>query len=129
MPGDRRPPIVTGNRRGFFAQSIQQADHVADQMQQRVFFDFGGSIGAAITAHVGGDRVEAGFGQRLKLMAPGIPGLREAVTEQDQRTFALLGDVHSNPIGLDRAVPHLVHGSLHSELACICDEGDARGWY
>ncbi len=128
MPGDRRAPIVAGNRRGLFAQGIQLTDHVADQMQQRVFFDFGGSIGAAIAAHVRGDRVEAGFGQGAELMAPGIPGLREAVAKDDQRTFALLCHVHPDSVGLDRAVPHLVHGSLHSKRA----HGrlpSGRGWH
>ena len=96
-------------------------------MQQRVFFDFGGSIGAAIAAHVRSDRVEAGFGQGPELMAPGIPGLREAVTEHDQRAFALLRHVHSNSVGLDRAVPHLAHGSLHSERAHGAI-ADWRGW-
>src|SRR5271165_4756107 len=86
-------------------------------MQQRVFLDLGGSIGAAIAAHVRSDRVEAGFGQGAELMAPRIPGLREAVAQHDQRALALLRNMHGNPVALDRAVRDLAHGSLPSERA------------
>jgi hypothetical protein len=46
----------------------------------------------------------AGRRQYRYLISPGIPTLGKAVTEQDQRATALLGDVYLKPIGIDNPV-------------------------
>src|ERR1700739_3722434 len=39
MPRHRCTPIVTGDDRSFGTQRVENADHVADQMEQRVLVD------------------------------------------------------------------------------------------
>jgi hypothetical protein len=63
--------------------------------------------------------MKAGLSQRRELMAPGIPALREAVTENDERAYTLLGYVHANTIRLDNAVLHLAHHDLQSGLYVV----------
>ena len=36
VPGDRRAPVVAGDHRLSLAERVEQADHVADQVQERV---------------------------------------------------------------------------------------------
>ena len=65
MPGDRRAPVVAGDDGGLLAQGIEHADHVADQMKQRVLVDGFGAVGLAVAAHVRRDGMKAGRGQGL----------------------------------------------------------------
>jgi hypothetical protein len=53
MPSHRRAPIVTGDDGLFGPQGVEQTDHVANQMKERVLVDRLGAIGPAVTAHVG----------------------------------------------------------------------------
>ena len=76
---------------------------------ERVLVDRLGAVRPAIAAHVGRHGVEPSFGQRHELMPPRIPKLRKAVAQQDERTLALLGQVHADAVGLDRAVPQPGH--------------------
>src|SRR5215831_14907965 len=64
--------------------------------------------------------MEAGPGQRRELVAPGIPALREAVTEDDERTHTLLSDVHAHTIRLDNAMLYLAHHDLQGGLYPTC---------
>jgi hypothetical protein len=57
--------------------------------------------------------MEASLGQRWELVAPGIPALREAVTEDNERSGSLLSDVQAHAVCLDNAVLNLAHGDLH----------------
>src|ERR1043165_7570135 len=77
----------------------------------------GGAGGAppAPAARVRGHRVVAGLGQRGELVAPRVPRLRKAVAEHHQRSRALLGQVHADPVCLDRAVPD------HRAFAVVAD--------
>ena len=109
MPGDGRAPVVAGDHRRFRTQGVEQTHHVADEVQERVLVDGLGPVGLPVPAHVGRHRVEAGLRKRRQLMPPGIPGLREAVAENDQRARPLLGDVHANAVRLDGAVLDLAH--------------------
>ena len=88
VPGHRRAPVVAGDHRLLGTERIEQADHVADQVQQRVLVDRLRAVGLAVAAHVGRDGVVAGLRQRGELVAPGIPGLRKAVAQQHQRPVA-----------------------------------------
>jgi hypothetical protein len=45
--------------------------------------------------------MEAGGCEGRKLMAPRIPGLGKAVTQQHRRPFALLGNVQMNAVRLN----------------------------
>ncbi len=95
---------MAGDDGGRLAQGIEQADHVADEMKQRVLVDRLGPVGLAIAAHVGRDGMVAGLGQRLQLMPPRVPGFGKAVAQHDQRAGALLGDVHLDAVGRDGPV-------------------------
>ena len=53
MPRHRRAPVVTGDDRLLGTQGVEQTDHVADQMKERVLVDRLGAIGPAVAAHVG----------------------------------------------------------------------------
>ena len=64
VPCDRRAPVVAGDDRGRLAERVEQPDHVADQMEQRVLVDRLRRVGLAVAAHVGRHRVVAGIGQR-----------------------------------------------------------------
>jgi len=50
---------VTGNYRALNAERIEQADHVADQLQQRVAIDLLRGISLAVATHVWRNSVEA----------------------------------------------------------------------
>src|SRR5262245_4997552 len=52
-------------------------------------------------------------------MAPGIPALWEAVTEDDERARALLSDMYANTIRLDNAMLHLAHHNLQRGLSLV----------
>ena len=100
---------MADDHRRQLAERVEQPHHVAHQVQERVLADVVGTVGAAITAHVGRDRVVAGLRQRLELVSPGIPGLGKAVAHHDHRSRSLLGDVHLDAVGLDRAVRRWCH--------------------
>ena len=100
MPGDRRAPVVTDDHGLGLAERLDQLDHVADQVEQRVGVDRLGRLGAAVAAHVGRDAAEAGGADRLELMPPRVPALRPAMAEQHQRAAAGLGVAHVDAVGL-----------------------------
>ena len=64
MPRDRRAPVVTGDDRLLGTQGVEQTDHVANQMKERVLVDRLGAIGPAVAAHVGCYGMEPGLGER-----------------------------------------------------------------
>jgi hypothetical protein len=82
---------MAGDHRCLGAQCVKQAHHVANQVQECVILDLVWPVGFAIATHVGRHDLEPRLRERLELMAPGVPGLRKAVTENDQRSRALLG--------------------------------------
>ena len=94
-------PDDDGGRR---TQGIENADHVADEMQDRVLVDRLRRIALAVAAHIGGDDAEAGGSERIDLMPPREPGFRKTVHQQHQRPLALLGDVEVDAIAFDNAL-------------------------
>jgi hypothetical protein len=104
---------------GLSAERVEQAHHVADQVEDGVLVDRLRPIALAVAAHVGRDRMEARGGKRAELMAPGIPGFGKAVAQENQRSLALFGDVEANAVGLDHALRYLIHG-----LISICGLGE-----
>ena len=109
VPRYRSSPVVTGDHSLLSTQRIEQTDHVANQMQKRVLVDRLGTIGPAVTAHVGCDDVESSRGERRQLMAPGIPGFWKTVAKHDQGARHLLGQVHAYAVRLAYAVAQLAH--------------------
>ena len=113
VPRHRSAPVVAYDHRVIFPQRVEQPHHIASQMKQRVLVDRLRGVGLAVAAHVRRHRMVAGFGQGTKLMAPGVPGFRKPVTQQNQRSTAHLGDVHPNAVGLDHPMHHIAHHRPH----------------
>ena len=111
MPGDRRAPVVADDDGLRRAQRVEHADHVADKVEQRVLIDCLGLACLAIAAHVGRDRVVAGLGERLQLMAPRIPGFRKPVAQQYDGAGSGLGKMDGDAVRLDSAMGDLSHAS------------------
>ena len=72
-----------------------------------------GRSDTTVAAHVWCNDVETGCRKRGKLMAPRVPGFRKAVTQDNKRALALLGDVQTNAVGFDAALYD--RASRHSE--------------
>ena len=113
MPGDRRSPVVAGDDRLVLTERVHQRDDVAGQVQDGVLADAGvrpaRCAGAAVAALIRSHRVIASGGERGELMPPGVPALREAVQQQDERTLPRLGDVHVQAAGLHVTMGNLGH--------------------
>jgi hypothetical protein len=62
--------------------------------------------------------METGRSQRRELVAPGIPALWKAMTEDNERAHALLSDMHAYAIRLNNAVLNLAHSDLHCGSLC-----------
>ena len=109
VPGDRRAPIVPDDDRPLRPERVDDADHVADEMQDRVFLDLLGTVGLAVAAHVGRDSMVAGLGERVQLRPPGTPGFGKAVTEDYERPGTRLRQMDADSVRLDRPMRDLRH--------------------
>ena len=107
---------MSDNHSSLFAERIEHADHVADEVKQRIALDFGRLIRQAVAAHVGRNGMKPRRRQCVQLVAPGIPGLWESMTEQHERAAALLGDMNADAIGLNGTVRRLTHGDSVSGM-------------
>ena len=120
VPGDRRAPVVAGDHRRASRPARRRRPTMSPTRCSSVYCSISsGAVGLAVAAHVGRHGVEAGLGQRAELVAPGVPGLREAVAEDDERALALLGHVHADAVGLDGRVLHARHGPLRLHVVCL----------
>src|SRR5262249_48017507 len=128
VPCYRRAPVVTDDHGRLRAQSVEQAYHVANQLQECVLLDLFRTVSLAIAAHVGRHRVEPGLRECPELMAPRVPGLRKAVTENDQRSSALLGQMHMDAVRFNDTVLHLIHRCLRSRHHCRLLRSGGRGF-
>jgi len=90
-------------------RASKNADHVADEMQDRVLVDRLRRVTLAVAAQVGGDNAEAGGSKRLDLMPPRESGFRKTMHQQQQRPLALLGNVEVDPVALDDVLCWRVH--------------------
>ena len=88
------------------AQGPDQIDHVADEMEDRTGVTRLRPFGAAIAAHIGGDRMVAGIGQGLHLRPPADAEFGEAVNEQDQGAGPGLKNLLVQTVCLDVAGLH-----------------------
>jgi hypothetical protein len=108
VPRERRAPVVSDDRGPVRAQRRSEADDVADEMEERIVLAAVRAVGLSVAAHVRRDGSIAGFHERLKLIAPGMPGLGKSVAEQHKRPFAGFGD-GSGAVRLDRSMGDLDH--------------------
>ena len=109
IPCHRRAPIVSSDHRRVGAESVQQTDHIAHQVQQRVLINRLGTICLSVAAHIRRHRLKAGVRKRLQLVTPRIPRFGEAVTQQHQRARAAFRHVHANAIRFDEPMFHFSH--------------------
>src|SRR5258705_2626347 len=93
LQGDSRASVMADDDGGWRFEGVEQPHQITDQMEDRVLIDGLRPIALAVAAHIRSDGVEAGGGQRGELMAPGIPGFRESVTQDHRQPLALPGDV------------------------------------
>jgi hypothetical protein len=77
-------PVVANYDHSFFAERIEEADDVANQVEDGVCLDCVWAVGLTIASLIGRHGVEAGSGERRQLVSPGIPGFREAVKQHHQ---------------------------------------------
>jgi hypothetical protein len=112
LPGNASAPIMTDDDGGRRAQRIQNAHHVADEMQDCVLIDGLRCVALAVAAHVGGNDTKAGYSKRIDLMPPGEPGFRETVHKKHQRPLALFGNVDVDSVALDDPLRRLAHFSI-----------------
>jgi hypothetical protein len=96
--------ILTDDERAFRAEGVEYAQEVGLELRGIVVGNLERPLGSAIAAAVDGRREEAGARERGKLMAPAIPKTGITVHHQDQRSLALIGDVHVDTVGPDRAM-------------------------
>ena len=125
LPGDAGAPIMPDDDGGRRTQGIENADHVADKMQDRVLVDRLRRVALAVAAHIGGDNTEAGGSKRVDLMPPREPGFRKTVHQQHQRPLALLGDVDVDAVAFDDALRCLAHFSIALRSCSECVDGSA----
>ena len=100
-PSDGGAPIVACEEDARSAEMIGDGKNVGREMRKRV----GGSAtrfaAGVVTALIGNDDAEAGSGERLDLMVPGIPEFGEAVEEDEGGAFRRAG---GDGVKLDRAI-------------------------
>ncbi len=109
MPGDGRSTVMTDDDRRRRAERVEDADHVADEVEERVLIDGVWLVALAIAAQVWGDGAKARRGERGELMSPGTPGFREAVAEEDERPDPGLGEMDGDPVRLHHAMGDVEH--------------------
>ena len=84
MPGDRRAPVMADDHGRCRLERVEHADHVADEVKERVLFDLFGTVGLPVAAHVRRDRSVAGFRQRRQLRRHEYQDFRKAMTKEDE---------------------------------------------
>lgn len=86
-PGDHAAQVVADDHGLLCAQFADQADGVADEVQDGVFLNRGWPVAAGVTALVNGDDVVSGPGQGRELVAPVVPAFGKAVEQENQGSF------------------------------------------
>src|SRR5262249_4424789 len=113
LPSHRRPHVVASDYRLFGTESVDQTHYVADVMEQGVFLHLLRTVASPIAAQVGCHRTEPSLRQGPELMPPGIPALGNAMAEEYERAFTLLGDVQADAVRLDHPMRHVGHRRIH----------------
>ena len=103
VPCDAGAPVVADDDRFLRAIGVDQADNIGGGLVCVIGLYGGGLVGLAIAAHVWRDDSVSSGGDGGNLMPPGIPALRPAMDEHDQRPLPHLGDPQRDPVGFDHA--------------------------
>jgi hypothetical protein len=116
---------VADDDRLALAERADHSDDVADHVDEGVGVGGLRCGGAAVAAHIHGHRPESGCGDDGELIAPGVPGLGEAVAEDDQRPFADGYGVDRYAVGVNLVVLERisVHGGCLSMWQCWMSAG------
>src|SRR5262249_6262021 len=117
LPSNSSAPVVADDKRARRLQSVEHADHVADQMEDRVLVNSFRLIAHTIAAHIRGNGMKTCCRKAIDLVTPRIPRFWEAVGQQYQRSGSLFGDVEMNAVALDDTLCRLAHLGL---LFCKC---------
>ena len=99
-PGDGGAPIVASEEDARLAEMIGDGENVGNEMRERVGGGAAWFAACVVAALVWNDDAEAGGGEGLDLVAPGIPEFGEAVEEEDDGPVRRAG---GNSVELDRA--------------------------
>ena len=110
---------------GTLPERVHHTHDVGDVAHHAVVRHGRGLRRASIAAHVHGYGAVARFRQRRHLIAPGVPGLGEAVDHQNRGAFSQGCQVNARSRGIDDTVFHL---APHAEAApgswvAICPTG------
>jgi hypothetical protein len=103
---------------GVDAQRINDADHVADKMHQRVLVDILRTVGLTVAAHVRSNGMEPSICQCVQLVTPRVPRLGKPVAEEYERALALFGEMDANPVRRNEPVSRwLLSAECHQRRA------------
>ena len=95
----------------LLAERVEDPDHVADEVEERVFLDLLRTVGLPVAAHVRGDSAPARFGERAQLMPPGVPGFQESRGTSGRAALSRLGEMDADAVRTDRPMCDLYHRS------------------
>ncbi len=100
-PSDGGAPIVACEEDARLTEIIGDGENVGNEMRERVEGSATRFAARVVTALIGNDDAEAGGGERLDLMVPGIPEFGEAVEENDDGAVRRAG---GDGVKLDRGI-------------------------
>src|SRR5947199_7870243 len=117
-PSDRRAPIVAGNREGLLPKMVRQPEHVCGELVEIIRIHSLRLVTQTITSLIRSNDVKAPLGQRLNLVSPAKPELRESVEQENQGTSrgAGLRYVQLDSVRSDPREPRMLIGVGHSHL-------------
>src|SRR5262245_17534666 len=93
----------------FMPESVRQSGDVVRQLDNVVGFDLRRTIAAAVAALVRDSDLEPGFDDRIDLMPPEIPELRETVQEDDKWAFAFDHGAQADAVRFDQLKITFLH--------------------
>src|ERR1700722_11263028 len=102
VPDNGGPPIVADQNCLPLAETFDKPRDVGAQLLDRIGLDRGWLVAAAIATDIRRGDAIARFSKGRDLMPPGVPALRPAVHQNDQRSLSREGHPQPNAVGLNR---------------------------
>src|SRR5262249_53850032 len=109
MPRDRRTPIMADHDETLLTKSGSEARDVAAQFDDVVGLDRLGFVTAAVTSLIRDSDLKACGDERIDLMPPQVPALREPVQKNHERTAAFNDGAQCDGVGFDHLEATLFH--------------------
>jgi len=101
---------MADQNRLHFAEPVDEADNIGAHFLDRIGLDRLGLVASAISAHVDRGHPIARCRKRWNLVAPGVPALRPAMHQHDERSLSGLRDPQPNAVGVnERKLGFCVH--------------------